>query len=310
MDIGGILSRAWDILWKNKVLWIFGIFAGCASASGGTGNSTVSLQTKTPQAFDRFIYNFQDLPGWVLSIGGVVLVLGFILLVFLAIFLGAIGKIGLIKATHQAEGGQEKFTFSDVFSDSTPYFWRVFLLNLLVWVAVAVVFVIFLAFGIFGSIITLGIGALCFVPMICVVALLIWFVNVIVEQSNVAIVVENRGVLDGLERGWGVVKTNLGYMIVMALVLYIGIGAIGGFIISMPIGLIVMPAVFAAALENAASGTGLMVAGLCFILYLPVFILLNGFLRGYIQTSWTLTFLELTETGEELQPFMESPVQS
>ena len=46
MDIGEVLSRAWQIIWKHKVLWIFGILAGCASGGGG-GNpgSGVSWQS-------------------------------------------------------------------------------------------------------------------------------------------------------------------------------------------------------------------------------------------------------------------------
>jgi len=55
MDIGRILSRAWEILWKNKVLWIFGIFAGCASTSGGPGNASYTWQTESPEAFEQFI---------------------------------------------------------------------------------------------------------------------------------------------------------------------------------------------------------------------------------------------------------------
>ena len=35
MDYGEVLSRAWRIIWKHKVLWIFGIMAGCTSGSGG-----------------------------------------------------------------------------------------------------------------------------------------------------------------------------------------------------------------------------------------------------------------------------------
>ena len=30
MDFSEVLGKAWRIIWKHKVLWIFGIFAGCA----------------------------------------------------------------------------------------------------------------------------------------------------------------------------------------------------------------------------------------------------------------------------------------
>jgi len=37
MDIGEVLSRAWKIIWKYKVLWIFGILASCGQGGGGGG---------------------------------------------------------------------------------------------------------------------------------------------------------------------------------------------------------------------------------------------------------------------------------
>jgi len=309
MDIGGILTRTWEIIWKNKVLWIFGIFAGCTSASGGNpGNFTWTMQEDSPLFAEGLSRTFQNVPALVWTLGAIAGFLIMLVVVALVIFLSTIGKIGVIKASHQAESGQEKFTFSQVFKDSTPYFWRVFLLNLLVGILVFIILFLLITLGVVGTIATLGIGMLCFIPVICLLVPIIWFVYIVVDQSSIAIVVEELGVIDGLSRGWNVVKSNLGYVIVMGLVLYIGIGMIGGFVISMPIGLIVMPAVFAAALESTGAGAGLALAGLCFVLYLPFYVALNGFLRGYIQSAWTLTFLELTDEGEELQPFTEAPV--
>ena len=40
-NFGEVLTRAWQIIWKHKVLWIFGFLAGCGQ--GGTnfrGNSS------------------------------------------------------------------------------------------------------------------------------------------------------------------------------------------------------------------------------------------------------------------------------
>ena len=47
MDYGEVLSKAWKIIWKHKVLWIFGILASFGQGSGGGsggsgGNSGVS----------------------------------------------------------------------------------------------------------------------------------------------------------------------------------------------------------------------------------------------------------------------------
>jgi len=36
-NFGEVLTRAWQITWKYKVLWIFGILAGCTNGGGGGG---------------------------------------------------------------------------------------------------------------------------------------------------------------------------------------------------------------------------------------------------------------------------------
>src|SRR5215204_6597599 len=40
-NFGEILTRAWQIIWKHKVLWVFGILASCGrgGSSGNSGNS-------------------------------------------------------------------------------------------------------------------------------------------------------------------------------------------------------------------------------------------------------------------------------
>lgn len=39
LNIGKILTRSWQIIWKHKILWVFGILAGFASgrSSGNNG---------------------------------------------------------------------------------------------------------------------------------------------------------------------------------------------------------------------------------------------------------------------------------
>jgi len=84
-------------------------------------------------------------------------------------------------------------------------------------------------------------------------------------------------------------------MIVMWLVLGLGVAGIGGFILALPLFLIVAPAVLGLMSDSqTAQGGGLRIAGLCFVAYLPVLIVLNGILRGYIETAWTLTYMRLT----------------
>jgi len=57
IDLGKTLTRAWQIVWNHKVLWIFGIFAGFANSNGGGGNGSSSEDApgKYPGGAERFV---------------------------------------------------------------------------------------------------------------------------------------------------------------------------------------------------------------------------------------------------------------
>jgi len=45
MDFGEVLSKAWRIVWKHKVLWIFGFLASLGQGWGG-GSSSYSFDSQ------------------------------------------------------------------------------------------------------------------------------------------------------------------------------------------------------------------------------------------------------------------------
>lgn len=308
MDIGGVLSRAWKIIWRHKVLWIFGIFAGCGSAGSGSGSSGISSRWDFPQDFNLrpdFI-QIEGITDWqiALILGAAFLI--FLVLVILAIFLGTIGRIGLIRGTQQVEGGAESLALGELFSGSLPYFLRVFGLNLLVGLVLFLGFGVLITFVVLGSVVTLGIGLVVLLPLLCVAVPVTWVISILVKQASIAIVIEDLGVIDGLRRGWEVVKTNLGMIIVMGLILFVGVGMLGSFIIGLPVALIVVPFVISI-LIGAGEGIGSVfwVSALCFVGYLPVLILLNGILQGYIESAWTLTYMRLTAVDDLSEPALD-----
>ncbi len=311
MDFGNVLSRAWRIIWDNKVLWIFGILAGCGSTSGSSGNFQSSFRTDAPPQMQRFFNGFANLPDWqiALIVGAVILVI--LVLVVIAIFLGTIGRIGLIRGTYQADQQELRPVFGELFSGSMPYFWRVFGLNLLVGLAY-ILFIVVLLVPLFIvlTVITFGIALLCLIPLLCLLVPISWLVNVIVEQANIAIVVENVGILEGLQRGWEVFRNNFGSMIMMALILYLGVNLIVGFIIGLPLALVAAPLVVEVVRTGDITfGSGFYLSAICFVVYLPVLLVLGGALRAYIESSWTLTYLRLTGRMAPGAPMGLDPVE-
>jgi hypothetical protein len=183
-----------------------------------------------------------------------------------------------------------------------PYFWRVFGLSFIIGLAFLLLFVP-LALVV---VLTGGIGFICLMPLICLLIPVGIAVGIIVEQANRAIVLEDLSMFDGLKRGWEVARSNVGAILVMALILF-GIGLVLGIVIALPIFIIVFPAVFAFAMGEGQSLTPLYTAGICFCLYIPVAWLLNGVLTTYTQSAWTLTYLRLTQDSE-LSEDPEAPI--
>ena len=293
-NFGEVLTRAWQIIWRHKVLWIFGIFAGCSRgggggpSGGGGGGGTQPGEQPFPQLqqmFDQIGQWMQDNP-WIVA---VFILIGLVLLI-LSVLLGTIGRIGLIRGTYQAEQGTQQLVFGELFSGSMPYFWRVLGLSFLILLIALVVFIPLLLGGALFTALTAGIGALCLLPLICLLVPLLWAVSVVIEQANVAIVLENLGIGDGFRRGWEVVRANPGPIILMTLLLFIGSGIVG-FIVAIPIFAAVVPLIFGAATNNT---NPVWISIVCCALYFPVLLILSGILNAYVQTVWALTYMRLT----------------
>ena len=202
---------------------------------------------------------------WILIGIGVLLLI--LILVVLKIFLGTIGTIGLIRGAQLADQDMEaRLTFGELFKGSLPYFWRVFLLNLLVGLVFFVVGIILAVGVVLGVVLTLGLILICLLPLLCLLVPLGVVIGVVIEQATIAIVAEDLGILDGLRRGWEVVKTNVGPMIVMWLILGLAISGIGGIIIGLPMILVFAPfliGLFANAATGARDRSGGLAGLLC-----------------------------------------------
>jgi hypothetical protein len=127
---------------------------------------------------------------------------------------------------------------------------------------------------------------------------------VILEQANAAIVIEDLRMFDGFKRGWEIVKANVGPVIIMALILLFG-GAIVSIIFAVPIFFMIFPLI-PSLMTGEFQRSGFLVAGLCFVAYLPILILLNGILTAYIQSAWTLTYMRLTAPKENAPVLVEA----
>lgn len=304
MDYGEVLSKAWKIIWKYKILWIFGILAG-----GGSGSSSGSssyrqsqrqdLNNLTPGDYtDRIKYFLESIPIWV----WVALAVGLIVVFLVAVFLNTVGRIGLIRGSLEADVSTLEapavITLGSLFNGSLRFFWRIFFFNLLAGIVIFAIFLILVVPIIVATALTMGVALFCLVPVICVLIPVFWLVGLVVEQSTIAMIVEDLGMWEGLRHAWNLIIKNIGSFIVMALILAVGAGVIN-FLLALPVFLIVVPAavgvaIGASANSNSTIGASLIISGIIFCLYMPILIVASGIVRTYVGTAWTLTYRRLS----------------
>ena len=59
INMGEVLTKAWQITWKFKVLWIFGILAGCGENNRASFNNSFGISA--------FLFVFTQVRSCVLS---------------------------------------------------------------------------------------------------------------------------------------------------------------------------------------------------------------------------------------------------
>jgi hypothetical protein len=307
MNYGEILSKAWKTIWKHKILWLFGVLAGCAasgtSGGGGASGASSSSITTQPGSLDFLAPSTQawlndlgqfivDVPVWVwiLLVIGLVAVGFFLSVAFLMV--GSLGQAGVIAGTSladQADPEDKTLSFGTIFKALKPHYWKVFLFNI--------------GFRLVGFIITI----LMIFPIIvlafctCCLGLLLlipvgWLIDTLVNFVVIAIIEEEIGVFEAISRAWQVITRNLVSVLVMFLILGLG-GLIVGLIISLP--LLIIPVLANVIITGGQAVTvGLVISLLLSLVFIPLLVFLGGVLKAFILASWTLTYRRLAMAGE------------
>ncbi len=315
-----VFSKAWQIIWKNKALWLFGLLASCgrsvnsgSGSSGGQSSSSIfnpgvnaSPSLQWPGVINQWLlqlkHSWEAEPWLVILL--VLAVFSFILIVVVAsFFLGALGRVGVARGAWLAnQENAEKLKVGQIFSESLPYLWRVILLTIVVWVGL-MVFVTLVAMPvIFLMLISAGLLLLFLIPFLLPLSLVMLALTitvfVLIEQSVVAIVVEDLGTFEAIQRAWHVFRDHPLPNLIVGAALMFGQGLVTA-VILLPFVLTFLPFVFSLLFETrVALGFGAAFSGISFLLYLPVTLVLSGMLHAYIGSAWVLTFQQLTQTKE------------
>ena len=325
MNYQKIFTRAWKITWKYKILWIFGILAGCStSSSGGNFNNGTHWNTSAnPSQISPVLLHSLD--PFLSTIAHPLLWGAFFLfilvLIALKLSLGTIGHIGIILGTQKAENDEASLSFGEILSESLSYFWRYLGASLLAAAPFILLYglmfggALFAAFSFdsierilpslegapFYSLFFLFIGVILFLGIAEIA------IRFFMKIAYNALVLDDMEIIPAFRRGWDIFRVYFLDLLLFAVILGV-IRVVVGFLVALPIIGITLASIFPVGFAYIAGAhdenlLGLLFLGIgCIIAYLPILWLLTGILLTYTESSWALAYLHITAPEEEALP--------
>lgn len=304
MNYIGILERSLTITRRHRVLWVFGFLLALFGAGGGFGNSVqYSFSGDTPPA------PFEVAPNiGILVVAALVLIA--LALAILSIIVNYVAQTALIGLVGEIEAGEEpsvRHGFDVGWSRSAL---RLLGADLTVFLPVALLAAFIVGVLVVGFIALANQGdpGPAIVLLICCVGLFALFCVVLGVGLSILqtfyyrhIVLGERGVLDGIQETYRLIRANLGQVIAMWLIMLV-VGLLWG-VVNLVLGLIALalvggPAAFMYAIFE--SGLAAALAALPFLLVMLVaFAIVNMLYTVFGSTVWTLTYLELPNRSVE-----------
>lgn len=336
MDWGYLLRRSWEIIWNNKFMFLLGFLAALGAGGGGNGGGRMpgfsfdqsdfeTLPFQTPGPAIAQLMRFWEQFGLLIILGvSLAVILG---VVFWLVRLTAQG--GLINAAARLDAG-ETVTFREALGFGFGKLGRLLGINVLM-------YGVFFVLGVVAAALTIttagagmmqamqgnvgeseallgGLGLLlaCLGLFTCLLLPLLLVVTVVYPFAQRAAILEDRGVIDSIRRGWDVVRANLGDVVILV-VLFLVIGILYGFaaaLVLLPVGLVsFIPGILRivgspgsiGVIEVLLLGVGGLVVGL-------LAAVLNSILISFRSTAVTLAYQQFT--GKQPPKAMDFPPAS
>ncbi len=302
MNYGEILQRGFQITWRYKVLWLFGLLAGLFIRF-----PNINIQYLPPEA-RREIEQFVLSPVFIPLLVGVLLL--FLLVGLLVSVLKAFGRSGLVNLVDQVEEGATPSAQAG-WSAAKRYGWRLFLISLLLGIPGFVLILIsFVPLLVLSPVILLGLVNIApnslpwpallalfsawFIPFCCVGILVGVFFGLIKILAERVCVIEKRPVWESIRLGWRLLREQPGSVLVMWFILtLINTGLVVFFLIPM-FGLVfLLLAPLLAMLQIVPTSLPLFVISAYFIDMVIIWIYwtaISSVTEPFFSGCWTLAY--------------------
>jgi hypothetical protein len=327
MDHLKILKRAWEITWRYRALWVFGVLlALTTSRGGGNGGAQYNINGDNLAFWGRdFSIPQAPPPEIVAQIVGALIAVGvalaclILVLIVVSIVARYVAETALIRMVDDhEETGEKRKVGQGIRMGWSRAAWRLFLIDLLIGLPVALAFILLFllalaplllwttkstAAGAVGTVATIGLVVL-FVLLAIVVGVVL---TLLMRFFHRACVLEELGVVEAIRRGYRMVREHLRDVAIMWLIM-VGIGL--GLAVAMIVVVILLvalgavlgglPALLVGGLSSLAlkgAAPWILAAAVGLPIFLLVVVLPSLFLGGVIEvfksSVWTLTYREV-----------------
>ncbi len=331
MDFGATISRAFNVVLKNRALWFLGFLAALAGGGGasfnlpsgnfgGMGTGTGSGPGEIPPEMQRFFDMLQENIGAIIAgVAGLVCVVLVISLVLWVI--STIAEGGLIGGVDQIER-EGVTTLGQSWRMGASKFWPLFLMGILLALPILIIaaIAVVLLGGSFAAIAasaaqgsgetpdaalaSAGIGVVCIGGVLaCLGAIYSILAAALQTFGSRAVVLDNLGVMDALRKGWEVFRANLGNIILLAIIMLV-VGWVVGLVIGLVSAAIFAPALISGFTDISRSSEGFNLSGSTIVLAIIAFIavtivgaIISALFTAFNSTAWTLAYRQFTGRG-------------
>lgn len=298
MSYGEVVSRAWQITRKWKLLWVLGFLAG--SAGSALSGSNLYQSSGQDMADWSWTPSWWPIPaGWVILIAAVALLLSLVFVVLSVIATG-----GLIGGVQQIEESGST-TLKGAWRVGVRRFWRLLGIALVtqapvVLAAIGAVLLLVLALAPVASSmdmtggegIATAIAMACGGVLCCALIPISIVLSILSAFAQRAAVLEDAPWLAAIGRGWHVLRARMGPSLVLWLILLglsLGVGLVLG-LVALPIWAAIASLFYA---EGARAGTVALAVGSGLVTVLG-FGLIEAIVATFTSAAWTLAYRALS----------------
>jgi len=298
-----ILAQTWRLIWRNKVLWFFGLFVALITQELEIVFRNQVVFSEQTLSIDSWRQLFTDGFGGILNSIWTALtettastIVGFIIVIMiLALFVWLmVASVGALTDSMAQLDAGKKITFNGAMASGHKYFWKNFVILLL---AKLVDYGVLILMAVLVSLMLLNSIGLWLGAVLAVVSFVVSLVvSFVARYAAGYVVIDHQKTFPAIISGWKLFIKNWVDSIEMAILIFL-INIVANLAILLVIALIVLPFFILILVMNSGDYTAMsnFFFGAALASVLAVMIITGSVLSCFQFSAWVTTFLRLKE---------------